>query len=295
MSTSVERGRCGPCCSIAAIGRMATGSRPASVAISSLVDSCHFIRRRPPTWGADGRTGRPRRTGLPPTRATRGCCPPTATDSRGSCAPRPGSHCTRTARGTRDDPRTRERRRACPDTNSTETAAMGRDRPASTSASWPSTSILQNRGSPCSSMSASSVVTRTSSARSHRTRRNVGFSRATVSLQPSASVDSVGFRSLTASFAIPSSRPTARGTMVTPGRRPTSRRSHGSRAGWGSSATTRAPRARERGRPVTQVRADVEDEIPRLDERRIQGAEPALAPGSPVDEQRPRDPPRARH
>ena len=42
--------------------------------------------------------------------------------------------------------------------NSNDSAATGRERPASASASKPSTSILMNAGIPCRAISASSVV-----------------------------------------------------------------------------------------------------------------------------------------
>jgi hypothetical protein len=115
--------------------------------------------------------------------------------------------------------------------NSNEMTGTGCDNPLSTSRSYPSTSILQSRGKPCLSINASKVVTGTT----------MDFSQVMSLKRPScqceASVATVAASVASAISASPSAAPTAVRSTITP----SGSRNSSARAGWGSTATTRAP------------------------------------------------------
>jgi hypothetical protein len=93
-------------------------------------------------------------------------------------------------------------------------------------------------------ISASSVVTGTSTDRSQRTLAKLR-SVATVSIQSVDSDDTVGVAVEMPSRAVPGRAPSAWGRIVTPSSRPKNSRRMRVKSGCGSTAITRAPSARQ--------------------------------------------------
>src|SRR5713101_5001508 len=92
--------------------------------------------------------------------------------------------------------------------NSNDSAGGGRVKPASASASKPSTSILMNAGLPCRAQSAWSVVTGTRTVLLQVCPSQPGAPSAAATNAGEA-VDTVGLSTLTLSSTVPASRPTA--------------------------------------------------------------------------------------
>src|SRR5258708_5668898 len=127
--------------------------------------------------------------------------------------------------------------------NSNDSALTGRDSPASASASNPSTSILMKEGLPCLPISASSVVTGTSTDPVQRWLSQPGASRAAPTNATEA-VETVGLSALIIMLVEPAERPTAAASIATSALRPYNTLSTRTRGGCGPTATPRAPNRR---------------------------------------------------
>src|SRR6476661_1815931 len=96
----------------------------------------------------------------------------------------------------------------CMVVNSNDSACTARERPDSASASKPSTSILMNAGTPCLTISASSVVTSTSADSLQRCVSQPGAPSAAATNAGEID-DTVGLSALIRSRALPGCAPTA--------------------------------------------------------------------------------------
>src|SRR6266436_8973313 len=103
--------------------------------------------------------------------------------------------------------------------NSNDSALTARVSPASASASNPSTSILMKAGLPCLLISASSVVTGTSTDLVQRWVSQPGASRA-APMKAGDAVETVGLSALIIMLVEPATRPTAAASIATSALRP---------------------------------------------------------------------------